>query len=154
MSDTVTPHYAPAEADTVSRFLATNYLPAGYRAQVMVGHPTIPALAEAATAAVLRAGADPARRVALVHPRPGEDAMREVDVIEYFRKYGHEYCAALLVAQPSLDTEAVTAAAHAVGCAILWDVSSIGDVSVEQLSAWSVDAAVSTSPHFVSFGAI
>ena len=137
--------YTPAQQALIARFLSRNYLPQGYRAQVMVGFPTITALEEAAISAVLAAGADPARRVALVHPRPGEDAMREVDVVEYFEKYGHEYCAALLNAESPLDIAVVTAAAHAVGCAILWDISGRNDVTLEQLSAWGADAAVSTT---------
>jgi hypothetical protein len=137
--------YTPAQQALIERFLSRNYLPQGYRAQLMVGFPTIAAVQRSAVAAVVAAGADPARRVALVHPRPGEDVMREVDIVEYFRKYGHEYCVALLNAEAPVDIAVVTAAAHDVGCVILWDISGRDDLTVAQLSAWGVDAAVSTT---------
>jgi hypothetical protein len=146
--------YSPDQRALIEGFLARNYLPRGYHAQVMVGYPTIPALHEAAVAAVVAAGADPARRVALIHPRPAEHAMREVDVVEFFRKYGHEYCAALLSAESPFDIAVVTAAAHDVGCAILWDISGRDDVTIEQLSEWGVDAAVSTTSEIDTFGLI
>jgi len=154
MTTATAPAYTPVQHALIARFLERNYVPVGYRAQVMVGHPTIDAFTAAATAAVLRAGTEPARRVAIIHPRPGEEAMREVDVIEYFRKYGHEYCAALMSAAAPLDIGVVTTAAHAVGCAILWDVSAIAGLTAGQLTAWGVDAAVSTTSDFAVFEAI
>ena len=154
MTATIAPFYTPTQDALIARFLERNYTPVGYRAQVMVGHPTIDAFVAAATTAVVAAGTDPARRVAIVHPRPGEDAMREVDVIEYFRKYGHEYCAALMSADAPFDIAAITAAARAVGCVILWDVSTIAGTSPTQLTVWGVDAAVSTTSDYEVFEAI
>jgi hypothetical protein len=101
-------------------FLAANYAPVGYRVQLMVGFPASAALVDAAVATVVAAGLDPARRVARMHPRPGEDALRTDDLLEFLRKYGHEYCVGVLVEQPSLDAEAITAAAAAVGFPVLW----------------------------------
>jgi kynureninase len=135
-------------AEQVERFLAAEYRPAGYRAQLMVGFPAPSGFESAATDAVLRAGLEPERRVARMHPRPGETDLRVDDLVEFIGHYGHEYCAALLGAQRVDDILPLTAAAHSAGFRILWDLSLLEDVSTDDLALWGVDAAVSDRPDF------
>jgi kynureninase len=127
----------------IREFLDDAYRPVGYRAQLMVGFPPLPRFESAATDAVSRAGLDPARRVARMHPRPGEQHLRTDDLVEFITKYGHEYSAGLLGATSTQEMAAVTAAARAVGFSILWDVSRLGSVSADELTRAGVDAAIS-----------
>jgi kynureninase len=142
------------QARVIERFLAREYRPAGYRAQLMVGFPALPHFETAATDAVESAGLEPGRRVARMHPRPSEDAIRTGDLVEFIVKYGHEYCAGLLGAERDRDIMPLTAAAHASGFRILWDLSMLDSVVPDDLERWGVDAAVSSRHDFATFLAI
>jgi hypothetical protein len=91
--------------------------PEGRRLGVAVGMPAAEELL-AGVAQVLRdGGAEPARRLARLRPRPGERATRAEDAAYFIDHYGHEYTAIVLDRAHSND--AVAAACHAEGCALI-----------------------------------
>lgn len=106
-------------------FLNSHYAPVGTRMQLMLGWPVDADVDAAARALVETRGQDALRRVCTLRPRPGEDALRTPDVVEFFTKYGHEYSAAWFGSADGLDRAAVSAAAAAVGSAVGWHVTTL-----------------------------
>ncbi|WP_306205458.1 hypothetical protein [Actinoplanes sp. RD1] len=96
--------------------------PTGRRLGIAVGMPAPAALLDGVAEILRDAGVEPARRLARLRPRYGEDFTRAEDAAYFIDHYGHEYTAIVLDAAHS--TEAVAAACHAEGCALILTTAS------------------------------
>jgi hypothetical protein len=102
---------------TVLAALRAAHRPSGRRLGVAVGMPAGAELLAGAAQILRDAGAEPARRLSRLRPRPGEAATRAEDAAYFIDHYGHEYTAIVLARAHS--NEAVAAACIAEGCALI-----------------------------------
>lgn len=108
------PATTPEEALPAIRAL---HQPAGARLGILTCLSDSPALLAEIAAVLSASGQRPARRLAAVRPRPGEQATRPGDLADFIVRYGHEYTAVVIDA--ALATEAVAQACAAEGCALV-----------------------------------
>jgi hypothetical protein len=100
--------------------LLEEFRPHGHRLGIVLLTTSDPADVAAASAALARHGLTPERRLARLHPRPGEDRHRGEDVADFLRRYGHEYAVAWLPGDRLDQHESIETAARASGCALGW----------------------------------
>ncbi|MEU0486678.1 hypothetical protein ABZ260_46880 [Streptosporangium sp. NPDC006013] len=133
------------------RLLAAYYRPKGLRLGIVLSSGCADDDVAAAAADTLTAhGQPPPRRLARLHPRPGEPGPRPADIADFLRKYGHEYAAAWLPAPAGeADLASITAAARGAGCAIGWDLTGgghPGSGGEARLREWGMDFALWSAP--------
>jgi kynureninase len=109
-----------SDLDALVRLLAEAYRPVGHRLGIVMLSTAPAEEVEAAAEQLATHGLTAQRRLARLLPRPDETGHRAEDVIDFLRRYGHEYSVAWLPTRELEDVEAVTAAAHEAGCAIGW----------------------------------
>ncbi|CAL4098530.1 unnamed protein product [Meganyctiphanes norvegica] len=102
-------------------------------------------------------GYNPAQVIVEIDPRPGEDYIRNKDIIKILEQQGSSIA---LVCLPGiqfytgqkLDMQRITAAAHTQGCMVGWDLAhAIANVEL-QLDHWGVDFAVWCSSKYLCGG--
>jgi hypothetical protein len=103
--------------------LAERYRPAGKRPGILTTSEVPAEVDAAAAAAVAASGQLPSRRLARLHARPGERAVRAADVADFVGRYGHEYAQVVLTGNAWWSTSArteVVAACRQQGCELVW----------------------------------
>jgi kynureninase len=95
-------------------------------------------------------GLEPDKHVAWLHPAWGLRQHDSAGLLDFLDRYGHEYSIVVLDAvdpctgEPR-DAVALTAAAHAAGCLVGWDLSGIIGAATVDLHSWDADFAIWTT---------
>jgi kynureninase len=122
------------------------YRPAGRRTRIVVEDSAFPSDSYAVRSQARLHGLDPDTTVVRLRPRPGEDVLRTEDILEFLRAEGDTVALLLLgginyLTGELVDIPAVTAAGHAAGALVGWDLAHVvGNVPV-RLHDWGVDFA-------------
>jgi kynureninase len=102
-------------------------------------------------------GYDPAEAVIRLRPRASEDALRTEDVVEFLATHGDRVALVLLGAVnyytgEFFDIPAITAAGHAAGAAVGWDLAHAAGNLPLSLHDWDVDWAAWCSYKYLNAG--
>lgn len=101
----------------------SQFVPSGTRLGVIVTHDAPPSTTRAVDAAAISAGLVPARRVARLRPRVGEDTIRPPDIADFIRRYGHEFVSVVLpaaVQDVASDRLEIELACRTSACDLWW----------------------------------
>lgn len=137
--------------------MVTFYRPTAERHRIVIQDSSFPsdAYAVASQADHHRFGPDEA--VVKLRPRPGEDTLRTEDVEAFLRRDGAGVALVIMeavnyITGQWLDVGRITAAAHAAGCRVGWDLAhAAGNVPL-QLHDWGVDFAAWCSYKYLNAG--
>jgi kynureninase len=133
------------------------YRPRGERTRIVIEDHAFPSDSYAVRSQARLHGLDPDRTVVRLTPRPGEDTLRCEDVVGYLEREGGSVALVLLGAVNYLtgelhDLPAVTAAGHAAGAVVGWDLAhAAGNVSL-RMHDWEVDFAAWCSYKYLNAG--
>ncbi|ONH31051.1 kynureninase [Pseudofrankia asymbiotica] len=104
------------------------YRPTPERHTILIEDAAFPSDSYAVRSQAAFHGYDPDEAVIRLMPREGEAALRSEDVVAYLAEHGHKVALVLLGAVnyysgELLDVAAITAAGHAAGAAVGWDLA-------------------------------
>jgi kynureninase len=104
------------------------YRPTPERHAILIEDSAFPSDSYAVRSQAAFHGFDPDEAVVRLAPRPGEAALRSDDVVHYLREHGERVALVLLGAVnyysgELLDIAAITAAGHAAGAVVGWDLA-------------------------------
>lgn len=122
------------------------YRPTAERRAILIEDTAFPSDSYAVRSQVAFHGYDPDADVIRLRPREGEAGLRSADVISYLAEHGPAVAMVLLgavnyLSGEFLDVEAITAAGHAAGAVVGWDLAhAAGNVPLA-LHDWDVDWA-------------
>ncbi|WP_440084339.1 kynureninase [Streptosporangium sp. LJ11] len=137
--------------------MATFYRPAGERTRIVIEDHAFSSDSYAVRSQAVHHGLDPDETVVRLRPREGEDCLRTEDITDYLAREGHRVALVLLggvnyLTGEFLDIPAVTAAGHAAGCLVGWDLAhAAGNVPLA-LHDWDVDFAAWCSYKYLNAG--
>ncbi len=141
----------------VHLLLLAFYRPTGARTILLTEDGPFPSDGYAAASQARLHGLDPHAHVAKLQPPPGELLLRTEDIVATIATLGDTLACVLLpgVAFRTgqlLDIKAITAAAHAVGANVVWDLAhAAGNVSLS-LHDWNVDGAAWCTYKYLNAG--
>lgn len=130
------------------------YRPSGDRTRIVIEDSAFPSDSYAVRSQARFHGLDPDDAVVRLRPRPGEDSLRTEDVIE---RLTPDVALVLLggvnyLTGELLDIPAITAAGHAAGAVVGWDLAhAAGNVPLA-LHDWDVDFAAWCSYKYLNSG--
>jgi kynureninase len=130
------------------------YRPAGARTRIVIEDAAFPSDSYAVRSQARFHGLDPDDAVVRLRPRPGEDSLRTEDVISLLTP---EVALVLLggvnyLTGELMDIPAITAAGHAAGAIVGWDLAhAAGNVPLE-LHDWDADFAAWCSYKYLNSG--
>lgn len=133
------------------------YRPAGTRTRIVIEDGAFPSDSYAVRSQARFHGLDPDQAVVRLAPRTGEDLLRTEDVVDYLRREGDTVALVLLggvnyLTGQLLDLPAITAAGHAAGAVVGWDLAhAVGNVPLA-LHDWGVDFAAWCSYKYLNGG--
>ncbi|MEU3342568.1 kynureninase [Streptomyces sp. NPDC006668] len=133
------------------------YRPTPERRAILIEDAAFPSDSYAARSQVALHGYDPDKDVIRLAPRPGEDALRSEDVIDFLATEGDNVALVMLGAVnyysgEYLDIEAITRAGHEAGAVVGWDLAhAVGNVPLK-MHEWNVDWAVWCSYKYLNSG--
>jgi kynureninase len=137
--------------------MATFYRPEGERTRILIEDHAFSSDSYAVRSQAVHHGLDPDETVVRLRPRPGEDCLRTEDVVDHLAREGHRVALVLLggvnyLTGEFLDIPAITAAGHAAGCRVGWDLAhAVGNVPLA-LHDWDVDFAAWCSYKYLNAG--
>jgi kynureninase len=137
--------------------LISFYDPTPRRHKILIEDHAFPSDHFAVESQVRQRGLDPASSMVLVSPRDGEQTLRNEDILAAITEHGDELATVLLPGVQYytgqwLDMPAITAAGHAVGAKVGFDLAhAVGNVPVE-LNAWGVDFAAWCTYKYLNSG--
>jgi kynureninase len=137
--------------------LVTFYRPQGERTAVLMERQAFPSDRHAVVSQLRWHGLDPQRDLIELAPREGEWLLRTEDIVATIEREGPRIATILLpgvqyLTGQRLDIEAITAAGHAAGCVVGWDLAhSVGNVPLRLHDAY-VDFAVWCNYKFLNGG--
>jgi kynureninase len=154
----------PAET-VVMNFLTVNlhllmvsfYQPEGERTRILIEDAAFPSDSYAVRSQARLHGLDPDQTVVRLRPRPGEDTLRTEDIEDYLRREGDRVALVLFggvnyLTGELMDIPAITAAGHAAGAMVGWDLAhAAGNVPL-RLHDWDVDFAAWCSYKYLNGG--
>jgi kynureninase len=126
--------------------LVSFFRPAGRRRRILADGPLFPSDRHALTSHLAARGLDPASDLVVIEPRAGEATLRALDLEAAIADHGPDLALVVLggvnfATGQALEIERLTAAGHAAGAMVLWDLAhAAGNVELA-LHAWGVDAA-------------
>ena len=126
--------------------LASFYRPAGRRRRILADGPLFPSDRHALTSHLVQRGLDPARDLVVVEARDGQTLVTVGDLETAIRDQAPDLALAVLAGVnfatgQLLDIERLTAAGHAAGAIVGWDLAhAAGNVELS-LHEWDVDFA-------------
>ena len=126
--------------------LTSFFRPAGRRRRILADGPLFPSDRHALASHLAARGLDPAADLVVVEPRSGDTVLRAGDLETAIAEHGPDLAVLLLggvnfATGEALDIERLTAAGHATGVIVLWDLAhAAGNVELD-LHDWDVDAA-------------
>jgi len=133
------------------------YRPTPERPAILIEDAAFPSDSYAVRSQAAWHGYDPDRTVIRLRPRPGEAALRSEDVVAYLAEHGRTVALVLLGAVnyysgEQLDIAAITAAGHAAGAVVGWDLAhAAGNVELD-LHGANVDWAAWCSYKYLNAG--
>lgn len=133
------------------------YRPTPQRHRIVIEAGAFPSDDYAVASQAAYHGYDPATAVVRLGPRPGERCLRTEDVATFLAEEGDSVALVLLAGVnfrtgQLFDMPAITAAAHAAGCVVGWDLAhAAGNVPL-RLHDWGVDFAVWCSYKYLNSG--
>ena len=133
------------------------YRPSGSRFKILIEDSAFPSDSYAVRSQVALHGYQPDDAVIRLKPRPGESQLRTDDVVTYLQQHGDEIALVLLGAVnyysgEFLDIEPITAAGHAAGALVGWDLAHAAGNVVTRLHDWDVDWAAWCSYKYLNSG--
>ncbi len=142
---------------TLHALLISFYRPSGRRTKIAMEEAAFPSDRYALASHLRLHGQDPDAAALVLRPRPGEAQLRTEDVLATLRRHGDEVALIMLGAVHYYtgqlhDMKAITAAGHAIGACVGWDLAhAAGNVEL-QLHDWGVDFAVGCSYKYLNSG--
>jgi kynureninase len=133
------------------------YRPQGRRTHIVIEDSAFPSDSYAVRSHVRFRGLDPDEAVIRLRPRSGEDCLRTEDVVDFLDRQGHTVALVLLggvnyLTGELMDIPAITAAGHAAGATVGWDLAhAAGNVPLH-LHDWNVDFAAWCSYKYLNSG--
>lgn len=137
--------------------LVSFYRPSGTRTKIVIEDYAFPSDSYAARSHAAMHGLDPDDAVLRLRPRPGEDTLRTEDVIATITEHGDEIATVMLagvnyLTGEVLDMAAITAAGHAVGATVGWDLAhAAGNIELA-LHDWDADFAAWCTYKYLNAG--
>jgi kynureninase len=133
------------------------YRPTAERYAIVIEDSAFPSDSYAVRSQVSFHGFDPDLAVIRLKPRSGETALRSPDVMSFLRAEGHRVALVLLGAVnyysgEFLDIEPITAAGHAAGAVVGWDLAHAAGNLPLRLHDWGVDWAAWCSYKYLNSG--
>ena len=126
--------------------LTSFFRPARRRRRILVDAPLFPSDRHALASHLVARGLDPAADLVVVAPRTGEATLRTTDLEAAIAEHGPDLALVFLAGVnfatgQRLEIERLTAAGHAAGATVMWDLAhTAGNVELA-LHDWGVDAA-------------
>ena len=133
------------------------YRPTGARHRILIEDHAFPSDSYAVRSQTRFHGYDPDEALVRLRPRAGEDTLRTADVVDYLAKEGERVALVLFggvnyLTGELLDVPAITAAGHAAGAVVGWDMAhAAGNVPL-RLHDWDVDFAAWCSYKYLNAG--
>lgn len=133
------------------------YRPDRQRCRILIEDSTFPSDSYAVRSQAALHGLDPDEVILRLRPRAGEDTLRTEDVLDVLAREGESIALVMLGAVnyrtgELLDLPAITAAGHAAGAVVGWDLAhAAGNVPVS-LHDWNADFAVWCSYKYLNGG--
>lgn len=133
------------------------YRPSAARNKILIERSAFPSDRYAMQSQLALHGSDPAATLLEVAPRAEEHLLRTEDLIALLEREGSSIATVMLpgvqyLNGQCLDMQAITAAAHAQGCIVGFDLAhAMGNVPL-QLHDWNVDFAVWCSYKYLNAG--
>jgi kynureninase len=133
------------------------YRPTVERSAIVIEDSAFPSDSYAVRSQVAFHGYDPDDAVIRLRPRAGESVLRSEDVVEFLADHGSRVALVLLggvnyYSGEYLDIPAITAAGHAAGAVVGWDLAhAAGNVPLH-LHDWDVDWAAWCSYKYLNSG--
>jgi kynureninase len=133
------------------------YRPAPDRFKILIEDSAFPSDSYAVRSQVAFHGYDPDAAVVRLHPRPGEAGLRSEDIVRHLEQHGQGVAMVLLGAVnyysgEYLDMEPITAAGHAAGALVGWDLAHAAGNVITRLHDWDVDWAAWCSYKYLNSG--
>jgi kynureninase len=132
------------------------YRPTAERFKIVIEDSAFPSDSYAVRSQAALHGYDPDRAVVRIAPRPGEAALRSEDVVAMLEGFGDVAMVLLggvnYYSGELLDIEAITAAGHAAGAIVGWDLAHAAGNVPMQLHDWGVDWAAWCSYKYLNSG--
>ena len=137
--------------------LVSFYRPTAARHKLLIEDHAFPSDHFAAESQIRQRGFDPATSLVTLAPRPGEETLRTEDILAAIDEHGDELATILLpgvqyFTGQVLPMGAITAAGHAVGATVGFDLAhAIGNIELD-LTTWNVDFAAWCSYKYLNSG--
>lgn len=137
--------------------LVSFYRPTAARHKLLIEDHAFPSDHFAAESQIRQRGFDPATSLVTLAPRPGEETLRTEDILAAIDEHGDELATILLpgvqyFTGQVLPMDAITAAGHAVGATVGFDLAhAIGNIELD-LTTWNVDFAAWCSYKYLNSG--
>jgi kynureninase len=133
------------------------YRPSAERFKILIEDTAFPSDSYAVRSQVALHGYDPDDAVVRLKPREGEAGMRSEDIVSFLEAHGGDVAMVLLGAVnyysgEYLDIEPITAAGHAAGAAVGWDLAHAAGNVITRLHDWNVDWAAWCSYKYLNSG--
>jgi kynureninase len=133
------------------------YRPTATRFKIVIEDSAFPSDSYAVRSQAAFHGYDPDEAVVRLAPRPGEAALRAEDVIAYLERDGASVALVLLGAVnyysgEFMDIAPITAAGHAAGAVVGWDLAHAAGNVISRLHDWDVDWAAWCSYKYLNSG--
>ncbi len=133
------------------------YRPTAARHKILIEGHAFPSDHFAVESQIRQRGFDPATSLVVVSPRPGSDTIDDADLFDAIRQHGSELA---LVFLPGVqyytgqvfDISAITAAAHAHGALVGFDLAHAAGNLVLELHDWQVDFAAWCTYKYLNSG--
>ncbi|MGF3056555.1 kynureninase [Microbacterium sp. YY-01] len=137
--------------------LVSFYRPAGDRTAIVIEDSAFPSDSYAARSQAALHGLDPDAAVIRLRPRDGEDVLRTEDIEQFLRDEGHRVAVMMLggvnyYTGEVVDIARVTAAGHAAGAIVGWDLAHAAGNIPLQLHEWGVDWAAWCTYKYMNAG--
>lgn len=133
------------------------YRPTSQRYRIVIEDDAFPSDSHAVRSQAAFHGFDPDAAVVRLTPRPGEATLRTADIVQYLHEQGSDVALVLLgginyYTGELLDIAEITAAGHAAGAVVGWDLAhAAGNVELA-LHDWDVDWAAWCSYKYLNSG--
>lgn len=137
--------------------LASFYRPTAIRSRIVIEDYAFSSDSYAVRSHVALRGYDPDTAVLRLKPRPGESTLRTEDVVATINDHAHSIATVMIsgvnyLTGEVMDMPAITAAGHAVGATVGWDLAhAVGNIPL-RLHDWDVDFAAWCSYKYLNSG--
>ncbi len=133
------------------------YRPTATRYKIIMEGGAFPSDQYAMESQVKLHGFDPKDAIVEVHPRPGEDAIRDEDILQKIKEVGDQLALTMFsgiqyYSGQFFDMKSITKAAHEVGARAGFDLAHTAGNMLLNLHDWKVDFAVWCSYKYLNSG--